>query len=97
MTKQKRRKFAAEFKTKVAIMAIQGHKTINEIAAEFGIHPNMVTNWKKQLLENAVTAFSDKAARTEKDFEEERDRLYRQIGQLQVENDWIKKKMGHLD
>lgn len=94
---QKRRRFTAEFKAKVAIIAIQGHKTINEIAAEFKIHPNMVTNWKKQMLENAVTAFSDKAARTEKDFEEERDRLYRQIGQLQVENDWIKKKMGHLD
>jgi transposase-like protein len=97
MTKQKRRRFTAEFKARVAIMAIQGHKTINEIAAEFGVHPNMVTNWKKQMLENAVTAFSDKAARTEKDFEAERDRLYRQIGQLQVENDWIKKKMGHLD
>jgi len=94
---QKRRKFTAEFKARVAIMAIRGHKTINEIAAEFGVHPNMVTNWKKQMLENAVTAFGDKAARTEKDFEAERDRLYRQIGQLQVENDWIKKKMGHLD
>jgi transposase len=91
-----RRTFTAAFKAKVAVAAIQGQKTVNEIAAEFEVHPNQVTAWKKQMLENASAAFSDKEQRGEKAFEAERDRLLRQIGQLQVEVDWIKKKTGHL-
>jgi transposase len=91
-----RRKFTAAFKARVALEAIKGQKTVNEIAAEYEVHPNQVSAWKKQMLESAGLVFGDKLARNEKSFEAERDRLYRQIGQLQVENDWLKKKTGHL-
>jgi transposase len=92
-----RRKFTAAFKAKVAIEAIKGEKTLGEIAAEFKVHPNQVSAWKKLLLEGSSDVFSDRSERREKDIEAERDRLYRQIGQLQVEVDWLKKKTGHLD
>jgi transposase-like protein len=95
MTKA-RRKFTAGFKAKVAIAAIQGQKTVNEIAGDFGVHPNQVTAWKKQLLENVAFAFGEGTKRSEKSIDAERDQLFRQIGQLQVENDWLKKKTGHL-
>lgn len=93
----KKRNLSAAFKAKVAIAAIRGDKTINEIATEFEVHPNQVSSWKKKLLEESSDVFSEKGERREKDIEAERDRLYRQIGQLQVENDWLKKKTGHLD
>lgn len=93
----KRRRFTSAFKAKVAVAAIKGHKTVNEIAAEFGVHPNQVTNWKKQLLESAEDAFSKKNQLREKDVEAEKDQLYRQIGQLKVENDFLKKTVGRED
>ena len=93
----KRRNLSAAFKAKVAIAAIRGDKTINEIASEFDVHPNQVSAWKKKLLESSSDVFSGKVERREKDFDEERDQLYRQIGQLKVEVDWLKKKTGHLD
>lgn len=93
----KRRKFTSAFKAKVAVAAIKGHKTVNEIATEFGVHPNQVTAWKKQLLESAEDAFSGKNQLREKDVEAEKDQLYRQIGQLKVENDFLKKTVGRED
>ena len=93
----KRRKFTSEFKAKVAIEAIKGQRTMNELAQEFEVHPNQIAVWKKQLLASAGDVFS-----RGKDLDAERkaaecDRLYRKVGQLQVENDWLKKKTGHLD
>jgi transposase len=93
----KRRKFTSEFKAKVAIEAIKGQRTVNELAQEFEVHPNQIAVWKKQLLASAGDVFS-----RGKDLDSERkvaecDRLYRKVGQLQVENDWLKKKTGHLD
>ena len=93
----KRRKFTSEFKARVAVAAIKGHKTVNEIATDFGVHPNQVTTWKKQLLESAEDAFSGKHQLREKDVEAEKDQLYRQIGQLKVENDFLKKTVGRED
>ena len=92
----KRKKYSKELKAKVAVAGIKGHKTVNEIASEFGIHPSLVNRWKKQALESMTNAFSINQERTSKEVEAERDRLYQQIGKLQVENEWLKKNTGHL-
>lgn len=93
-----KKSFTSAFKSKVAIEALKGHKTVNELASEFDIHPTQVNNWKRQLIEMSKSAFNDKQQRkTQKQAEEERDRLYTQIGKLKVEVDWLKKKTGHLD
>jgi transposase-like protein len=93
----KRKTFSSEFKAKVAIAALKGQQTANEIAAEFGVHPTQVNTWKKQLLESSSDVFGKGREKREADFEDERDRLYNQIGRLKVEVDWLKKKTGHLD
>jgi transposase-like protein len=96
MTKQ-RKNYSADFKAKVAIAAIKGDKTVNEIASTYGVHPNQVTTWKKQALSVIPDAFSSRQARQAEADEELRARLYQQIGQLKVELDWLKKKVGLLD
>lgn len=78
-----RRKYETALKTRVALEAIRGQKTIAEIAREYG--------WKKAALENLPGTFSRKAEKKERDWEEERNDLYRQIGQLNVELEWLKK------
>jgi len=92
-----RHKFSKEFKAKVALEAIKGAKPLNELAQEFGVHPNQITQWKKKLLEVAPEVFGRKKDREAEKVIEERDRLYKKVGQLQVEVDWLKKKTGHLD
>ncbi len=87
-----RNNYSSEFKTKVAVAAIKGDKTINEIASLYGVHPNQVMSWKKQAIETIPDAFSSKRVRAEKEDEEMKARLYQQIGQLKVELDWLKKK-----
>ena len=93
----KRKRFPSEFKAKVAIAALKGQQTVNEIGAEFGVHPSQVNSWKKQLLEGSSDIFGKGRQKREADFEEERERLYSQIGRLKVEVDWMKKKTGHLN
>lgn len=92
-----RKKFTSEFKAKVAIEALKGHKTVNELSIEFGVHASQINNWKKQLIEVSKTAFTGKKEKDQQKLEEERDRLYSQIGKQKVELDWLKKKIGHLD
>jgi transposase len=89
-----RRRYSADFKAKIALEAIKADRTINEIAALHEIHPNQIALWKKQLLEELPQIFADKRVKANKDHEALQDRLYRQIGQLQVELDWLKKKSG---
>lgn len=91
-----RKTYSAEFKSKVAIEAIRGFHTINELAAEYGVHPHQISMWKSQLLQAAPGVFSGRADQKEKEGEELRDQLYQQIGQLKVELDWLKKKVGPL-
>lgn len=86
-----RRKFSNQFKAKVALEAIKGQRTINELAQEFGVHPNQISLWKKQLLETIPAVFNNGKDREQEKIEKERDRLYKKVGQLQVENDWLKK------
>ncbi len=93
----KRKSFKSEFKAKVAIEAIKGNRTVNEIAAEFEVHPSQVNTWKKQLVESSTEVFGSGKKRQQDDFEKEKDQLYNQIGRLKVEVDWLKKKTGHLD
>jgi len=93
-----RKRFTDKFKAKVAIEALKGHQTVNQIAAEFDVHPSQVNAWKKLLLEGSSNVFSKgKKPHIEVDAEDERDKLYSQIGRLKVEVDWLKKKTGHLD
>lgn len=91
----RRRRFGAAFKAKVALEAIKGLRTINEIAAEYEIHPNQVTKWKKQVLEDLPNIFSNGRAKRDITDEAVKNRLYEEIGRLKVELDWLKKKTGH--
>ncbi len=90
-----RKSYSAGFKTKVAFEAIKNHRTINEIASDYEVHPNQVTQWKKRVIEEAGQVFGHKRERQQRDGQQLTDELYRQIGQLKVELDWLKKKLGH--
>ena len=91
-----RKTFSGDFKAKVALEAIKGYKSINELAREYQVHPNAIGNWKKQLLEGLPGIFENKRrARSEIDSDLP-DQLYRQIGKLQVELDWLKKKFNNI-
>ena len=89
-----RRKFTASFKAKVALEAIKGMKTLNELAQQYEIHPNQISAWKKEL-EGAATEFFEKKRGPQKEEkQEESPKLYEKIGQLQMELEWLKKKSG---
>jgi transposase-like protein len=91
---RKRRTFTEAFKAKVALAAIRGEGTSAELASRFAVHPNQVTSWKQQAVAGLPEVFADGRSRREKDEEEHQARLYQQIGQLQFELDWLKKKSG---
>ena len=86
------RRHDAAFKAKVALEAAKGEKTIAQLSSEFGVHANQIRQWRKQLLEELPRLFSDRRRKQEKNEEELRSELYKQIGQLKVELDWLKKK-----
>ena len=92
--KKERKSYTAAFKAKVALEAIKGQRTINEIASAFEVRPNQVTQWKKQAVSQLSEIFSNGRARGDAAEEELRNQLYQQIGQLKVELDWLKKKSG---
>lgn len=97
MTERKRKTFSPTFKARVALEAIRGVKTTNEIAQEFGVHPVQVGQWKKAISEQAVTLFEGKRGRKKAEESTDPDRLYSEIGRLKMELDWLKKKSGtHL-
>jgi transposase-like protein len=88
---RQRRSFSADFKARVALEALREQKTINELASEFGVHPNLIREWKKQALSELPQVFSTRKAADEKAREAERERMFQQIGQLQYELAWLKK------
>ena len=89
-----RKRYSAEEKTKVAIEAIKGQKTLNELAAEYGVHPSQITQWKKQAMEEISTSFSGGRVRRERTDEALVASLYQEIGQLKMEMDWLKKSQS---
>ena len=89
--RKKRQNHSPEFKAKVAIEALKEQKTISELAQLYEIHPNQISIWKKEFLENASQVF-DKVHRQPKEVEKVA-KLYEAIGQLKIENDWLKKKL----
>ena len=93
--KRTRKKHNAAFKAKVALAAVRGDRTIAELGSEFGVHPNQIYNWKKQLLDGASGVFEGGGSAVEGTASEAQvDLLYRQIGQLKVENDFLARKLG---
>ena len=95
--KNKRRSHSATFKAKVPLAALKGDKTIAELASEYEVRPNQITQWKKQLLESLPELFSRRRQKDQRDQEALTSELYQQIGQLKVELDWVKKKSGLND
>ena len=86
------KKFDAQLKAKVALEAVKGERTLAEIGSIYEVHPNLVGQWRKQLLEQAAEIFSSKRERDKEEGEKLQAELYQQIGQLKVELDWLKKK-----
>ena len=87
-----RKRYSAELKYKVALEAIRGHKTANEIASEYGVHPTQIAQWKKQALDGLPDVFSSRASTRQKSEEALIATLYQEIGQLKVQVSWLEKK-----
>jgi transposase-like protein len=90
---QNRKQHSSQFKAKVALSALQNQETTAQLSSRFGVHPTMISAWKRQLLDSAAELF-DKNHKSRKQVEDQVDELYRQIGQLKVENDFLARKLG---
>jgi len=92
--KPRRKTYTGAYKAKIVVEAIKGQQTINQLASKYGVHPNMITEWKKQALSGLPQVLSDRRGRDEKAEDELKAQLYQQIGQLKMELEWLKKKAG---
>src|SRR5260221_14123760 len=92
----KRQTHTAAFKAQVALAALKGDRTVNELAGQFGVHPTLIHGWKKQLLTQAETLFANGSKAASTDAEAEKTELFEQIGRLKMELEWLKKKIGPL-
>ncbi len=93
-----RRKFDDEFKAKVALEALKEEKTLQALAEEYEVHPNQISVWKKQLLQNASSLFERKNKKNQEldQVKKREQELYKQLGQAKYENEWLKKKYKQL-
>lgn len=92
-----RKRFSNEFKARVALEAIKGDKTVAQLSSQYEVHASQINNWKKHAQERMAESFERGSDRpTVKDIEAREDRLYQQIGKLQVEVDWLRKKSKTL-
>jgi putative transposase len=92
----RRKRYDSRFKAQVGIEAIKNQQTTAQIASEYGVHPNQVSQWKKQVLEQLPQLFTTGTSKATSDTDQLVDELYRQIGQLKVELDWLQKKTQRL-
>jgi transposase len=93
MEKRSRRKFSSEFKAKVVLEALRERSTIEELARKYELHPTQINLWKKEAVSNLSSVFGKGADADNDDKEQQMDKLYSQIGQLKVENDFLKKRL----
>lgn len=93
---RKRTRYSAQFKFQLALEAAKGFKTINELASEHGVHPNQVSEWKRQLLDAGDTIFNRDGVRHHRQQQEREVELYEQIGRLKMELEWLKKKAARF-
>ena len=93
----KRRRIEAAVKAKAALAAVRGDRTTSELASQFGVHPTQLGPWKRRLLEGAAELFSDDRHREVREQDALIAELYEQIGRLQMEAAWLKKKVARLD
>jgi len=96
MDRNIRRGHDAAFKARVALEALKGEKTMAQLSSEYGVHANQIRQWRQRLLDEVPHIFSDRRRRQDKEDEEMTSELYRQIGQLKVELEWLKKKSQML-
>lgn len=92
-----RKHYSADFKARVALEALKGHKTMNELVTLYSVHPTQIAKWKKQLQNELPQIFSNRRDQRDQDQEALPAQLYQQIGQLKVELDWLKKTSGVID
>ncbi|MCK5840378.1 MAG: transposase [Bacteroidales bacterium] len=92
--KAKRRKFNATFKAKVAIEALKERETLSELSRKYELHPNIISKWKKEFLDNADQVFESK--KSESDPEVDIEKLYSKIGKLEIERDFLKKSLKKI-
>lgn len=90
---KKRQYRTAELKARIALAALKGDKTIQELAAHYEVHPNLITEWKKQALDILAEGFSRRKHQTDAAAEAHEKELYAEIGRLKIETDWLKKKL----
>ena len=92
----KRKQHTAAFKAQVALAALKGDRTVNELAGQYGVHPTLIHGWKKQLLSGAEAVFANGRPADTADVEVRQAELYEQIGRLKMELEWLKKKAASL-
>ncbi len=92
----KRKRYSAKFKSEVALEALKEQRTLADLSSHFGLHANQISQWKKQLLEGSSEIFLPHKKAPEQDWEKEKEALFAQIGKLQMELEWLKKKYAIL-
>jgi transposase len=95
--KRIRKRYESAFKARVALAAMKGDKTLSELASEYSVHGNLISQWKRRLATNVVKVFEEREDATAVDHQAKVEELHRQIGQLHVELDWLKKKAAQFD
>ena len=94
---KKRRRFSPDFKFRVALEAAKGQRTISELSNAYSVHPNQISQWKRQLLDDGAEIFTRNGTSNQRDQEVIQTELYEQIGRLKMELEWLKKKAAQFD